>query len=55
MQRSVLISLAVSLLAGTAIASLPAKRAIAQQPTTPPMVLVAQPQRMQADLGGGFI
>ncbi len=55
MQRSVLISLAVSLLAGTAIASLPANPAIAQQPTTPPMVLVAQPQRMQADLGGGFI
>ena len=55
MQRSVLIGLAVSLLAGTAIVSLPANSAMAQQPMTPPMVLVAQPQRMQADLGGGFI
>jgi lipoprotein-anchoring transpeptidase ErfK/SrfK len=25
------------------------------QPTTPPMVVVAQPPQMQADLGGGFI
>ncbi|HEY0300006.1 MAG TPA: hypothetical protein VGC36_01645, partial [Rhizomicrobium sp.] len=54
MQRSVLIGLGASLLAGTAIASLPANSALAQ-PATPPMVVVAQPQRMQADLGGGFI
>jgi lipoprotein-anchoring transpeptidase ErfK/SrfK len=54
MQRSVLIALAASLLAGTALASLSANPAMAQS-MTPPMVVVAQPQRMQANLGGGFI
>lgn len=53
MQRSILIGLAASLLASTAIASLLASPAMAQ--STPPMVVVAQPQRMQANLGGGFI
>jgi lipoprotein-anchoring transpeptidase ErfK/SrfK len=45
MQRSILISIAASLLASVASA----------QPVTPPMVVVAQPQRMQASMGGGFI
>jgi lipoprotein-anchoring transpeptidase ErfK/SrfK len=54
MQRSVLIGLAASLLASTAIASLLASPAMAQS-MTPPMVVVAQPQRMEANLGGGFI
>jgi lipoprotein-anchoring transpeptidase ErfK/SrfK len=54
MQRSVLIGLAASLLASTAIASLLANPAMAQS-MTPPMVVVAQPQRMQSSMGGGFI
>jgi lipoprotein-anchoring transpeptidase ErfK/SrfK len=45
MQRSILIGFAASLLASTALA----------QSMTPPMVVVAQPQRMQASMGGGFI
>ena len=45
MQRSILIGLAATLLASTALA----------QSMTPPMVVVAQPQRMQASMGGGFI
>jgi len=53
MPRSILIALAASLLGGTAIASLLANPAMAQ--STPPMVVVAQPQRMQANMGGGFI
>jgi lipoprotein-anchoring transpeptidase ErfK/SrfK len=53
MQRSILISLAASLLASTAMASLLANPALAQ--TTPPMVIMAQPQRMQSSMGGGFI
>lgn len=44
MQRSILIGLAASLLASTALAQM-----------TPPMVVVAQPQRMQNSMGGGFI
>ena len=54
MQRSILIGTAASLLAGTAIAGLLAASAMAQS-MTPPMVVVAQPQRMQTNLGGGFI
>jgi lipoprotein-anchoring transpeptidase ErfK/SrfK len=53
MQRSILIRLAASLLASTAIASLLASPAMAQ--TTPAMVVMAQPQRMQSSMGGGFI
>ena len=45
MQRSILIGFAASLLASTALA----------QSMTPPMVVVAQPQPMQANMGGGFI
>ena len=45
MQRSILIGFAASLLASTALA----------QSMTPPMVVIAQPQRMQASMGGGFI
>jgi lipoprotein-anchoring transpeptidase ErfK/SrfK len=44
-QRSIIAGLAAVLCAGTAQA----------QPVTPPMVVMAQPQRMDADLGGGFI
>jgi lipoprotein-anchoring transpeptidase ErfK/SrfK len=44
-QRSIIIGLVAALFAGAAAA----------QPVTPPMVVVAQPQRMQTDLGGGFI
>ncbi|MDO9411305.1 MAG: L,D-transpeptidase [Pseudolabrys sp.] len=44
MQRSILIGLAASLLASTALAQM-----------TPPMVVVAHPQRMQNGMGGGFI
>lgn len=54
MQRSILIGTAASLLAGTALAGLLANAAMAQS-MTPPMVVVAQPQRMQTNLGGGFI
>jgi lipoprotein-anchoring transpeptidase ErfK/SrfK len=54
MQRSIHIGIAASLLAGTAIAGLQANSAMAQS-MTPPMVVVAQPQRMQTNLGGGFI
>ena len=54
MQRSILIGLAASLLASTAMVSLLASPAMAQY-STPPMVVVAQPQRMQASMGGGFI
>jgi lipoprotein-anchoring transpeptidase ErfK/SrfK len=47
MQRAILSAL---------LLTLPASAALAQQmPQTPPMVLVAQPQQMQANLGGGFI
>jgi lipoprotein-anchoring transpeptidase ErfK/SrfK len=45
MQRSILPVIALAILAGSP--------AIAQQ--TPPMVVAAQPQQMQANLGGGFI
>jgi lipoprotein-anchoring transpeptidase ErfK/SrfK len=47
MQRSIVIALGATFLAGTASAQ--------QGPQTPPMVLVAQPPQMQANLGGGFI
>ncbi|HEY1310235.1 MAG TPA: hypothetical protein VGF02_04730, partial [Pseudolabrys sp.] len=46
MQRSVLAALVI-LFTGSG--------ALAQMPQTPPMVLVAQPPQMQANLGGGFI
>jgi lipoprotein-anchoring transpeptidase ErfK/SrfK len=49
MQRSILIGLAASLLASTAITQSMA------QSMTPPMVVVSQPQRMQGNMGGGFI
>ncbi len=42
--RSIVLGMAVSLCASAAWAQM-----------TPPMVVVAQPQRMRADLGGGFI
>jgi lipoprotein-anchoring transpeptidase ErfK/SrfK len=42
--RSIILGLAAVLWAGAAVAQ-----------TTPPMVLVAQPQAMQGELGGGFI
>jgi len=45
--RSIVIVLAAVLSGGTASAQ--------RAPATPPMIVVAQPQRMQADLGGGFI
>jgi lipoprotein-anchoring transpeptidase ErfK/SrfK len=45
MQRSILPVIALAILAGSP--------AIAQQ--TPPMVVAAQPQQMQANMGGGFI
>jgi lipoprotein-anchoring transpeptidase ErfK/SrfK len=47
MQRSIIVGFAAILLAGAASAQ--------QVPRTPPMVVVAQPQRMQSALGGGFI
>jgi lipoprotein-anchoring transpeptidase ErfK/SrfK len=47
MQRAILSALLLALSAGSAFAQ--------QTPQTPPMVLVAQPPQMQANLGGGFI
>jgi lipoprotein-anchoring transpeptidase ErfK/SrfK len=54
MQRSIVFSIIVSL-CGTsaALAQSPPQRYA--MPTTPPMVVVAQPPMVQADLGGGFI
>jgi lipoprotein-anchoring transpeptidase ErfK/SrfK len=47
MQRSIVIAIGATLVAGTASAQ--------QMPQTPQMVVVAQPPQMQARLGGGFI
>jgi lipoprotein-anchoring transpeptidase ErfK/SrfK len=47
MQRSIIAAVAVVISAGGALAQ--------QIPQTPPMVVVAQPPQMQANLGGGFI
>ena len=47
MQRWIVICLATMLATGTAWAQ--------QAAYTPPMIVVAQPQRMQTNLGGGFI
>ncbi|HEY5379439.1 MAG TPA: L,D-transpeptidase [Pseudolabrys sp.] len=47
MQRAILSSLIIILSASAAFAQ--------QMPQTPPMVVVAQPQQMQANMGGGFI
>jgi lipoprotein-anchoring transpeptidase ErfK/SrfK len=47
MQRAIFSALLLALSAGSAFAQ--------QMPQTPPMVLVAQPPQMQANLGGGFI
>jgi len=55
MRRPVVLSVIVGLLfVGSASAQSLAPRGYAA-PTTPPMVVVAQPQQMKADLGGGFI
>jgi lipoprotein-anchoring transpeptidase ErfK/SrfK len=50
MQRAILSALLLTLPASAAIA-----QQMPQTPQTPPMVVVAQPQQMQANLGGGFI
>jgi len=47
MKRSFVMALGAVVFAGSASAQ--------QMPQTPPMVVVAQPQQMQVDLGGGFI
>jgi lipoprotein-anchoring transpeptidase ErfK/SrfK len=47
MQRAILSILLFTLSASASLAQ--------QMPQTPPMVVVAQPQQMQANLGGGFI
>jgi lipoprotein-anchoring transpeptidase ErfK/SrfK len=55
MQRSIVLGLATALLAGPASAQQSAIRYPQPMPSTPPMVVVAQPPQMQANLGGGFI
>ena len=57
MQRSVFPLLAVGICASSAAWAQPMSIAPSGQamPTTPPMVVVAQPPQMQANLGGGFI
>jgi lipoprotein-anchoring transpeptidase ErfK/SrfK len=47
MQRAILSALLLAMSASAALAQ--------QMPQTPPMVVVAQPPQMQANLGGGFI
>ena len=53
MQRTISIAIAIYVIAAAASAQTPRPGYAA--PVTPPMVVVAQPQIMKADLGGGFI
>jgi lipoprotein-anchoring transpeptidase ErfK/SrfK len=56
MQRSIFAAFVVAFSASTAWAQLlPTGSSGYAMPTTPPMVVVAQPPQMQASLGGGFI